>query len=264
MSKLLLGGDILDVNRLLHLATYAGMIMLQSGAEIYRVEETICRICQSYEIDEANSFVTPTGIMVSISYNKHTYSLVKRVHIRGVNLHKIEKVNDLSRRIATFHPSFDSINKELNNIDKMPRYSLAVTLLCAGCAAGFFAILFGGTFRDLIAAFFIGGFIKYLFDLFGKMSINDFFINCICAGTSAAFSILFLNLGFITNIDETIIGAIMILVPGLAITNAIRDTIAGDYLAGITKASEAFMVAIAIAVGTGGVISFWLKVLGGI
>ena len=254
----------MDVNRLLHLATYAGVLMLQSGAEIYRVEETICRICQSYAIDEVNSFVTPTGIMVSISYNKETYSLVKRVHVRGVNLHRIEQVNDLSRRISAFHPSFDLIKTELDDISKTPRYSLPVTLISSGFAAGFFSIIFGGTFRDLIAAFFIGAFIKYLCDLFGKMSINDFFVNCICAGTSAAFSILFLNLGFITNIDETIIGAIMILVPGLAITNAIRDTIAGDYLAGITKASEAFMVAVAIAVGTGGVISFWLKVLGGI
>ena len=75
---------------------------------------------------------------------------------------------------------------------------------------------------------------------------------------------MFLNLGFVTNIDNTIIGAIMLLVPGLAITNAIRDIIAGDYLAGIIKTSEAFLVAIAIAVGTGGVISFWLNVLGGV
>lgn len=254
----------MDVNKLLHLSTYAGIIMLQSGAEIYRVEETICRICEAYEIDEANSFVTPTGIMVSLSYNDQTYSIVKRVNLRGIDLHKIERINDLSRRIAAFKPSLESIDNELNDINNTARYSMPVTLIFSGLAAGFFSILFGGNFRDLIAAFFIGGFIKYLASLFTKMSLNEFFINTICAGVSTAFAILFLNLGFIRNIDETIIGAIMILVPGLAITNAIRDTIAGDYLGGIIKASEAFIVAIAIAVGTGSVISFWLKVLGGV
>ena len=96
------------------------------------------------------------------------------------------------------------------------------------------------------------------------MSLNEFFVNTICAGAAAISAILFLNLGFVTNIDNTIIGSIMLLVPGLAITNAIRDIIAGDYLAGIIKTSEAFLVAIAIAVGTGGVISFWLNVLGGV
>lgn len=255
---------MLDVNKLLHLSTYAGIVMLQSGAEIYRVEETICRICESYDIDEANSFVTPTGIMVSICYNDQTYSIVKRVTIRGVDLHKIERINDLSRRIASTKPPLNKVEAELKDIDNTERYSLISTLFFSGIAAGFFSILFGGNLKDLVASFFIGGFIKYLSMIFTKMSLNDFFINTICAGVSAAFAILFLNFGFIDNIDETIIGAIMILVPGLAITNAIRDTIAGDYLGGIIKASEAFLVAIAIAVGTGGVISFWLKVLGGI
>lgn len=55
----------------------------------------------------------------------------------------------------------------------------------------------------------------------------------------------------------------MLLVPGIIITNAVRDIIAGDYLAGITRGSEAFLIAVAIAVGTGVVISLWIKVLGG-
>ena len=73
-----------------------------------------------------------------------------------------------------------------------------------------------------------------------------------------------MNLGFVNEIDKTIIGSIMLLVPGLAITNAIRDTIAGDFLAGITKAFEAVLVAVSIAVGTGMVLSLWIRIFGGI
>ena len=77
-------------------------------------------------------------------------------------------------------------------------------------------------------------------------------------------AIIFININLAANLDQTIIGSIMLLVPGLAITNAIRDTIAGDLLSGLTRAAEAFLVAISIAVGSGAVLSFWLSNFGGI
>ena len=56
----------------------------------------------------------------------------------------------------------------------------------------------------------------------------------------------------------------MLLVPGLAITNAIRDTIAGDLVSGIARAVEAFLTAIGVAVGTGVILSFWINTFGGL
>ncbi len=70
-----------------------------------------------------------------------------------------------------------------------------------------------------------------------------------------------MKLNICANLDKTIIGSIMLLVPGLTITNAIRDTIAGDLLSGITKAAEAFLVAISIAVGTGAILSLFLNTI---
>ncbi|MGL4848431.1 MAG: threonine/serine exporter family protein [Clostridium sp.] len=254
----------MDINKLLSLATRAGTLMLQSGAEIYRVEETICRICESYSIDSVNSFVTPTGVMVSICANNQTYTLINRVSNRGVNLHRIEELNALSRYITTNSPTFDFIENTLNDIAEEKRYSYRLTIFFSALAAACFAPLFGGNSHDFIMTFFIGGFIKILSIKFAKLELNDFFINLICAGTVALLAIISLKLGLINNIDNTIIGGIMLLVPGLAITNAIRDTIAGDFLSGITKAFEAFLIAVSIAAGTGMVLSFWIKVFGGI
>jgi uncharacterized membrane protein YjjP (DUF1212 family) len=42
----------------------------------------------------------------------------------------------------------------------------------------------------------------------------------------------------------------MTLVPGVAITNAMRDVIAGDLLAGTMKGVEALLIALALAAGT--------------
>ncbi len=251
----------MDMNKLLHVSTYAGRIMLESGAETYRVEETICRICYSFGVDEADSFVTPTGIMVSICHDNKTYSLINRVKSRSVDLNKIDKINELSRTLQSEPMDLSHILKLLKEIDNGERYSIPLTLAFSALAAGTFSILFGGGFNDLLAATFIGLIIKIVTIKFQKLSINEFFINCIGGATAASLTLLLVILGF--KIDKTIIGAIMLLVPGLAITNAIRDTIAGDFLAGLTKAAEAFLIAISIAVGSGAILSFWINTLGG-
>ncbi len=253
----------MNMNELLHVATFAGKLLLESGGETYRSEETICRICKLYGVDEAESFVTPTGIMVSICNKGKTYSLIRRVSTRTVDLDKIDKVNELSRNILSKNLTVSELKSELELIENGERYSMPVTIIFSALGAGCFSVLFGGTFMDLFSAFLIGLLVK-LVNIKGEaLEINQFFVNSICGAVAAAFAIIFVKYGIADNLDKTIIGSIMMLVPGLSITNAIRDTIAGDLLAGITRASEAFLVAISIAVGTGAVISFWISIFGG-
>lgn len=253
----------MNMNELLHVATFAGKLLLESGGETYRSEETICRICKLYGADEAESFVTPTGVMVSICHNGETYSLIRRISTRTVDLDKIDKVNDLSRSITSRNLTVSELNKELNLIKNGERYSMPVTIIFSALGAGCFSVLFGGTFMDLFSAFLISLVVKLVNIKGENLEINQFFVNSVCGAVAAAFAIIFIKIGIADNLDKTIIGSIMMLVPGLSITNAIRDTIAGDLLAGITRATEAFLVAISIAVGTGAVISFWISAFGG-
>lgn len=249
----------MDLNKLLKVATLAGKIMLESGAETYRVEETISRICIAFGAHSADSFVIPTGIMVTITYYDEVATLVKRITSRGVDLNKIDAVNDLSRRVQTESIDLCDFNKYLIKISNDPRYSNLITLICSSIAAGCFSIMFGGDFKDFFAASLIGAAIEIVTIIFEKLNINLFFVNSFCGGLCAILAITFLNLNLCSNLDKTIIGSIMLLVPGLIITNAIRDTIAGDFLSGITKASEAFLIAVSIAVGTGAVLSIFIK-----
>lgn len=252
------------MNEILQVAMFAGQMILENGGETYRVEETIWRICKMYGADEAESFATPTGIMASICHKGKTYSLTRRVSNRTVNLHKIDKVNDLSRSIQSKKLSVSEFKNELDKINNLHTYSFPIVIIFSGIAAGSFSILFGGNFKDAISAFLIGLIIKGLTLKWNDIGINAFFINSICGGIVALLAIIFLKLGIASQLNQTIIGSIMLLVPGLAITNAIRDTMSGDLLSGIIRASEAFLVAISIAVGTGGVLSFWISNLGGI
>ncbi|MBQ6820382.1 MAG: threonine/serine exporter family protein [Clostridium sp.] len=254
----------MDLNEILHVATFAGKIMLESGGETYRAEEIIWRICKIYGVEDAESFVTTTGIMVSICSNGKTHSLIRRVSARTIDLNKVDKVNDLSRNISNRNLTVSELKKELTIIDKGDRYNDVTSILISAFGAFSFVFLFDGKAPEAIAAFFIGIIIKLLSIKFSKFKINQFFINSICSAIVAIWAILFLKLNLINDIDKTIIGSIMLLVPGLAITNAIRDTISGDLLAGSTRALEAFLVAISIALGIGSVLSFWISTFGGI
>jgi uncharacterized membrane protein YjjP (DUF1212 family) len=209
--------------------------------------------------------VTPTGIIISASdSNGQIISLVKRIKIRTVDLEKISRVNDLSRNIKSKNLSADYVQQELDKISTASRYSIRTTLLFSSVAASFFTLLFGGNVYDFIISFFIGMIIKAIALLLNSISINEFFINVIGGAIAAFLALLSVNYNLAFNVDKIIIGSIMLLVPGLAITNAIRDTIAGDLVSGISRGLEAFLVAVAIAVGSGTVLKLWFNFFGGI
>ena len=254
----------MDANKVVYWAVKAGKIILENGGETYRVEDTIIRICSAFGVAYADSFVTPTGIMMSIiDKDGNTISNIKRIRKRTVDLHKIAMVNDLSRKICDGKMTADEFIEALKSIDKEPRYNKNITVLCAAASAGFFTLMFGGNFRDFLGACFIGAIIQLIIYAFSKFELNSFFINAIGGAIAALLALIFTNLGLSSSMDYVIIGAIMLLVPGIAITNAIRDVIGGDLVSGVARIAEAFLIAAAISSGSGLVLKIWISIFGG-
>jgi len=254
----------MHIDDIIHIATDAGKIILENGGETYRVEQTITMICASYGIPHTESFVTPTGIMVSITNNENqTISLIKRVHIRTVNLNKVSMINNLSRKLVSSPLSMADIRLEIDYINKLPPYSLKTTTFFSACCAGSFTLLFGGNYKDFFIAFIIGALINCLSGSLDKLEVNSFLKNMLCGSLAAFIALVATSLGLVGSMDTIIIGSIMILVPGIAITNAIRDTIAGDLVSGISRSIEALFIAIAISSGTSIVFKVWFLLFGG-
>lgn len=241
----------MNLNQLAKTATFAGELLLKNGAETYRVEETMNRICQQYGASIVDSFATPTLLIVSFSHEAELIHNVKRIHQRSVDLNKIDKINDLSRNIIARQISITDLNLALLAINEESRYSYQTTLLFAGICTFGFAFFFQGSVKDAIAAFFVGILIKALTMFFEKRELNAFFVNAIGGAIATLLAMLFVSLQLADSLDKVIIASIMLLVPGLAITNAIRDTVSGDYLSGMSRTIEAFLVAVAIALGSG-------------
>ncbi|MGL5314790.1 MAG: threonine/serine ThrE exporter family protein [Peptostreptococcaceae bacterium] len=253
----------MDINRLLIFAANAGKIMLQSGGEIYRVEETVSRICKSFGVDDVDVFASPTSVMISIVMDKKVHSICKRISSRKIDLNKVHNINSLSRIISNEKLDLNECENRLNDLCKDNSYPIVTTVLCSGIATSTFTILFGGDISAFFCAFIIGVLTKLIYINLNKSSLNEFFINSICGAVIAICSVQCLNIGFIKEIDKLIAGSIMLLVPGLSLTNSIRDILEGELISGLTRAAEALFIGISIAVGTGSILHFYLK-LGGI
>lgn len=252
----------MNINKLLKFSSDAGKLMLQSGGETYRVEETVSRICQSFDVDEVEVFASPTAVMVSILFNGEVHSIVRRINSRGIDLNMVHNINSLSREIYKHNLTIDEGEKKLKDICKPNYYSLIKNLFFAGVSTSTFTVLFNGGIKEFLCAFFIGVLTRLLCINLKKFNLNDFFINTISGSFISISSILCLHLGLINELNKLIAGSIMLLVPGLALTNSIRDLLEGQLVSGLTRAAEAFFVGLSTAIGTGSILHIYLK-LGG-
>lgn len=249
-----------EVKRLLVLATIAGKIMLKSGAEIYRVEDTIIRICKSRkEIKYVDAYIVPTGIFISLEYKGELMSYIKRIKTISIDLNKIAMVNEFSRSFVSSYMSIDDGIEELKKINKINRYTTLTKTIFGSLASAFFCVLFGGSVLDFISSFAVSFIVLTIVNLISKFELTFFIDNLVGAILASALSHILVNVGVGENIDKVIIGSIMCLVPGVAITNAIRDTMSGDFLSGLSRGMEAVFSAIAIALGVGIILNFYAK-----
>lgn len=240
----------MEVEKLLDVGIRAGRMLLESGAEVYRVEETMIRICTGLACtDEVDSYVTSTGIMLSIGYNGQVFSKISRIKNRNVNLHCVARINALSRNIQIQDYSLEEVEQQLNKIEKEPKYSVWMTTLFGGIGAAGFALFFDGGMLEIVISFAIGILIRLLVSLLSMMKMNDFINNVIASMLLAILSIFFKKVFLVIDVNVVVISGIMLLIPGLAFTNAIRDTIAGDYLSGVSRVMETLVCACAIALG---------------
>jgi uncharacterized membrane protein YjjP (DUF1212 family) len=240
-----------EQENLLALSLNIGRGLLENGAETYRVEESIGRIMTAYGMEQAEVFAIPTCIIASVSRDGQTLTRVERITQRRTNLDRISRLNNLSREICDRKYSTSVIKAELNKIMSQQAYPFWLQTAGFVLVAAAFTIMFGGDFRAALAAALCGLVTKPVIELLQRYQTNVFFANIIGAAVIAAVALAASRLGLSGQVDLIIIGTLMNLVPGVAITNSMRDIIAGDLVAGLTKLTEALIIGTAIAIGTG-------------
>lgn len=240
----------MDSEMLLSCALDIGEQMLISGAEIGRVEDSVRRICEAYDIKRVDVFTITSSIVATLQNSAgKSITQTRRIVNYRTDLTRLHNLNNLSRKICESKPDLHYIAKELENIKQQKAYPLVIQCLACALIAGSFTIFFGGTWFDAIPAAIIGAVLKAVVYATDKAKVNMIFANVVCSFIACFLAFLFTKIGFGASPDKIIIGNIMLLIPGIALTNSIRDMISGDIMAGMLRFLEACIIALAIAAG---------------
>ena len=241
----------MDYDLLLEMAVNLGYELAMAGAETYRVEESIRRVLLTYDL-ESEVFAIPNCIIVSIETPEgKPMTRMRRVGQHGNDLDAVEWFSSLSRAICNRRPEPKEGISWLTQVNAMRKtYSLGASLLGNFLAAAGFGLFFGGTVADTLWAGILGVMVGLTSHFFASIKTNPFFTT-ITASFLMAFSAYALGaLGLTDSADAAIMGTVMLLVPGLLFTNAMRDIIYGDTNSGVNRIMQVFLVAAGIALGT--------------
>lgn len=253
-----------EIGEIIDIACRAGKIILENGGEIYRAEDTMRYICSAFGIDECDSYATPTMIVISVIDTKgEVFSRMMRIRHRGVNLHKVEAVNNFSRAVINNPITPAEARAELAAIDQRSAYNLWTTALAAAVGTSAFTLVFGGGFSEFIFGFFLGGLLRLLVTLLNQVQLGYFTVNAMGGAAAALGGWLFTYFGLIPDWWIMTLSALMQLVPGLIFTNALRDAAAGDLVSGISRGIEALSIVTALASGAGGTLLLLARFGGG-
>ena len=275
------GETVLEQSRrALELVTRIGEVLLKNGGEIFRVQQTMQLVAKAYGIPGFQVYVLANGLFVSmqeegrtitrpvesgdaagqehlfgqehLASQAHLASQVRYVPLSSVHLGRVAAVNNLSREIVAQKYKVEEASRKIEQIDKLPFTSNAVQTLMSGLGAGAFCILFGGSLLDSAAAF-LSGLVLWIFVLFlTARGANKIMVNILASALVTAMGVLFFHLfSFGDSMDMIVIGSIVPLLPGVPLTNSIRDYLNGDYLSGTIRMIDAVLVACCIALGVG-------------
>ena len=241
----------MDYKKLVDTAILAGVIMLKSNAETYRIEDVMNRILDISCLETSEAIALTTGIFVTLddpSINPITE--VKRINNRVTNLDNIARVNSITRRFTSGELALDEAFNKLQNVEAEGQYDPRVKKIATSLIPTLFTLLLGGGLIEALVAWLNGGILIESYKIEKRLNLG-FFIHHVLYSMIAVLVInIFSRVAFNNlNVDLTIGGSIMPLVPGTAITNAFRDTLRGDYMSGGARTLEAIVIALSIAVG---------------
>lgn len=227
-----------------------GQNMLQCGAEISRVEDSVRRMCFAFGAERADVFAITNCIIVTI-YSKKFGALTQTRRISGMkyDLNRLELLNQLCRLACSREFGPEELGAALDEIMTVPQYSFGAQLFTYALISSSFCMFFGGSVKDTIVSGVIGIILKYLDRTIQRMEASSFLSAVLCSCLGGLLAGLTVHFGLGDNVDMISIGNIMLLIPGVALTNSLRDMFSGNTISGLMRFIEAILLALTIAFG---------------
>ena len=242
----------MEHDKVLNLGTELGRRLMVCGAEIYRVEESVNRLLTAYGL-MPQVFAIPSCLIVSVNTpDGQPLTRMCRIPPHGTDIELLEQYNDLCRQLCRAPVPVEEAQALLDRLSVRTRqHSPRTILLGYAATAAFFSLFFGGNLGDCLSAALCGLTVGLCL-LYGRRitGSNTFFRTAVCAAAAAGMALLMVRFGLGQDVDAITIGTLMLLVPGMALTNAMREIMAGDIVSGLYRTAEVILIGIAIAIGT--------------
>ena len=235
-------------DRILAFALDMGTKILACGGETRRAEDTLTRICKAYGASSVDTAAVNSLFTATIRIGGNYYTQTRRIEFGRNNFYRLEELNALSRKVCAEPIPLDSATAKMDNIGKSYPYGKLFVYIGAIIATSSSSVFFGGSILDGLAAAVIGLMVAF-FDLHKIRNLNPLVNTLLLSLGSGLAATLLLKMGIGQNTDKVFIGIIMMLIPGLATVNAIRDLLGGDLMTGLFRLLQALITATAIAYG---------------
>ena len=245
-------------NEVMEIAITSGKILLCNGAETYRVEDTMLRICALRGMNDVSAFCSPSAIIISEDSLKGNCYMA-RVTDRGVNLSLVSEINDISYGLKSWPYNFVETMAILKEkITRHPR-PIYIDIVSAGFGGGGFAVMLGGNRAEFFAAFAGAAISMWVIKLLNPFKPSSFWSTTMAGAIICIVTIIARKLSLAVNMEMTIAGAMMPYLPGMAFTNGLRDYIAGDLISGNSRAGEAIFLVSGMVIGIAAVLGIIYK-----
>ena len=241
----------------------------EGGSMAYPLYTSLCgaeNLSQIAVLDIAGllfGFSVYMGMLGQVENGEKIDTKLKFVPGSTIHFGRIVGINQLSREIVAGKVSVEEAYARLHEIVSIPyTHPIRLDLACA-VGSACFSYLFGGTVFDAAAAFICGFVLQVFLNAIDSRTASKFIINLASSAVVAVCAVLLFTVGLGDSLDKIIIGSIIRLVPGVALTTSIRDFLNGDYLSGTIRIIDAFLVGGCIAIGVGAVVMTYISLTGG-
>ena len=240
--------------------TLAGRIILENGGETYRAEDTIFRMAQAMGLQEPDAFGVPSGLFISFTDEQgERRTSVCRMHAHDTDLSRVDAVNQLSRQLSAGTITGDELLQKLMELSQPASYSRWYAPLTAALTALGFALMFEGSFWEMLISALCAA-LTQMIPWFWSWERDNMVKLVLGSAISTLLPMLFHHLTGLGLVDAMVAGALMPLVPGLSMTNAVLDVVRGDMVSGTAHGSRALLTAALVAGGAliGAAIFGWM------
>ena len=238
------------VECILDFAAGLGCRMLTVGANLERVNDTMSRICHSYQLDSISIFSLSSIIMISAkSSDGMTGTRQVSVPRGSKHLEKLNRFNQLSRKICQETPPPETLCSMLEEAENVDDYSSLTRILGYLMAMTSVGILNGGSIKDIICADLNILLLLWLTDFLDKRNINRIVANMLCTFIAGTLAILYVKTGLGEHFFIIVIVNSMLMISSADLVNAFRNVLCGNEMNGILEFLKVILETLAIVLG---------------